>query len=1082
MTELTSVESAQVDRPGLGNNTADAGWSRIGLTNHLETMPYQSTNETRFLSSLKRLFENDVSGFEVLKRCTNCDFTCTALSLCFNIVDDDYCPNNNSCDNLDHHQRKRCSVYSNDKNYKDMLFCGRKLEYCFKCKNLQLHNHFSHNGIHSQKLNLGGFSPVLCNNVIKTCKSTKQTSECQSVTLASRPRSSPAIFTAQGPETDAPETLDFQMSQPIPPATSSNTCDTINSILASPRDENISFKADLPSPQISETFGNWKGVLNSPVSNRYQHIAELYTNTQKRQLPDPNQHPSSSLAKSARFSYVSETPSSFNELEHTPSQRQETDKHKLFVLQRTDSSSSQPPPVDSHVITRGISVQSDTNEHSKFQDLAEANVAQSNFTITHVKTEEVSESDTASVQENASEPYVRSISAYSVSPSNFHVTQDVDADRVGGKRDSRAHSDHTNSRMMFVRKEYDNKKHYDANKSVQNAAQSFGETVSIEVVNTSSIVDTNANKSNQMSLSYAVESVKVEETDDQSTENSSDLVIDQFYNANSDDGDDIGFHDSNNDNDHINNVQKPPLSPQQDFSLFNGSMICNKKLASWTNKDVVDFLQSTDCKEHAVIFENEDIDGKALDLLDEEKISKLLEDVAASHEPILHIFMFKLKGQIDDCCCSIETVNKLNNLHIYPRISSLVAKSSYLKYFKVNLNKGCPFWPNDNRCALKDCSVDLCSEDEIPAGLKGAKERYSNKQEDQKGKQDQCLHGELESLGDVNSAISEEQLGNFEHWTEHDDTEAKFCDVDDESGADMKYVDLTLNPERYTGYAGKSAAKIWDSIYKENCFVAPNAQTKSYKSLMSQHLDSTHATARILLAINILCEILIVDMCLERRVFFRAISGMHASINIHLSYKFLLSAPPFGKKIWGPNVTEFRRRFDPETTNGQGPRWLKNLYTTYLLVLRAVTKAKPYWEKEDFFTGNKNEDKMVKQTILDIVESASQCPSTFDETLMFSGESQEAKNLKEEFRSHFYNITRIMDCVGCDKCRLWGKLQTQGIGTALKILFSSDNWKQIPVIRGKEFKLSRSEVVALFNALGRFSSSLHSLWKFRQMK
>lgn len=29
-----------------------------------------------------------------------------------------------------------------------------------------------------------------------------------------------------------------------------------------------------------------------------------------------------------------------------------------------------------------------------------------------------------------------------------------------------------------------------------------------------------------------------------------------------------------------------------------------------------------------------------------------------------------------------------------------------------------------------------------------------------------------------------------------------------------------------------------------------------------------------------------------------------------------------------------------------------------------------------------------------------------------------------------------MDCVGCDKCRLWGKLQTHGMGTALKILFS----------------------------------------------
>ncbi len=40
---------------------------------------------------------------------------------------------------------------------------------------------------------------------------------------------------------------------------------------------------------------------------------------------------------------------------------------------------------------------------------------------------------------------------------------------------------------------------------------------------------------------------------------------------------------------------------------------------------------------------------------------------------------------------------------------------------QVNLHKTCPFWPNDNRCALKDCSVDVCSEEEIPIGLKGFK-------------------------------------------------------------------------------------------------------------------------------------------------------------------------------------------------------------------------------------------------------------------------------------------------------------------------------------------------------------------------
>ena len=33
------------------------------------------------------------------------------------------------------------------------------------------------------------------------------------------------------------------------------------------------------------------------------------------------------------------------------------------------------------------------------------------------------------------------------------------------------------------------------------------------------------------------------------------------------------------------------------------------------------------------------------------------------------------------------------------------------------------------------------------------------------------------------------------------------------------------------------------------------------------------------------------------------------------------------------------------------------------------------------------------------------------------------QEMKIEFREHFRNITRVIDCVGCDKCKLWGKLQ-----------------------------------------------------------
>jgi hypothetical protein len=69
-----------------------------------------------------------------------------------------------------------------------------------------------------------------------------------------------------------------------------------------------------------------------------------------------------------------------------------------------------------------------------------------------------------------------------------------------------------------------------------------------------------------------------------------------------------------------------------------------------------------------------------------------------------------------------------------------------------------------------------------------------------------------------------------------------------------------------------------------------------------------------------------------------------------------------------------------------------------------------------------------------LVEKVRNGPSMFDETIMFNDEPSKA--LKKDFKENFRNISRIMDCVGCQKCRLWGKIQTSGLGTALKVLFS----------------------------------------------
>lgn len=63
-----------------------------------------------------------------------------------------------------------------------------------------------------------------------------------------------------------------------------------------------------------------------------------------------------------------------------------------------------------------------------------------------------------------------------------------------------------------------------------------------------------------------------------------------------------------------------------------------------------------------------------------------------------------------------------------------------------------------------------------------------------------------------------------------------------------------------------------------------------------------------------------------------------------------------------------------------------------------------------------------------------------------------------------------MDCVSCEKCRVWGKLEILGLGTAIKILLTPE--KEMHELPLHHF-LSRQEVVALINTLNQFAKSIH---------
>ena len=303
---------------------------------------------------------------------------------------------------------------------------------------------------------------------------------------------------------------------------------------------------------------------------------------------------------------------------------------------------------------------------------------------------------------------------------------------------------------------------------------------------------------------------------------------------------------------------------------------------------------------------------------------------------------------------------------------------------------------------------------------------------------------------------------------EYDDEcdERDYCVPEDESAmAKGDYVSLVDNPERFTGYAGSN---VWDAIYRENCFSkdvsgsASNVRPDAFGSFQAS------SDLRSVMQANApSAELSLDDECLEKRVFHRIISGMHASISTHVCADYLNQTTG----TWGPNLQCYKDRLATH------PERISNLYFDYSLLLRAVTKLRTYLKNYTFCSGDPAQNQATKSKILNLADTAAQQPPFFDEHTMFQDpDIAGSQALKEDFRNRFRNVSRLMDCVGCDKCRLWGKLQTVGFGTALKILFEYDELKN-----GENPPLRRTELVALVNTLDRVSSSLTSLNKMRDM-
>ncbi|KHJ93491.1 endoplasmic Reticulum Oxidoreductin 1, partial [Oesophagostomum dentatum] len=125
-------------------------------------------------------------------------------------------------------------------------------------------------------------------------------------------------------------------------------------------------------------------------------------------------------------------------------------------------------------------------------------------------------------------------------------------------------------------------------------------------------------------------------------------------------------------------------------------------------------------------------------------------------------------------------------------------------------------------------------------------------------------------------------------------------------------------------------------------------------------------------------------LCLEKRVFYRLISGFHSAITISIAahnYK----APPagFGAGTWFRNTEMFAGRFGTKWS-WEGPQRLKNVYFVFLVELRALLKVGPYLQNELFYTGNEKEDVETRVAVDELLGIIRQFPDQFDENELFT--------------------------------------------------------------------------------------------------
>eukprot|EP00958_Prasinococcus_capsulatus_P025421 scaffold4305_cov370-Prasinococcus_capsulatus_cf.AAC.1 len=372
------------------------------------------------------------------------------------------------------------------------------------------------------------------------------------------------------------------------------------------------------------------------------------------------------------------------------------------------------------------------------------------------------------------------------------------------------------------------------------------------------------------------------------------------------------------------------------------------------------------------------------------------------------------EGSIEDAQCDMESVQKANSEQLHTILAQLT-NTTFFRLFQVDLDTPCPLLHDEDEAEFECGGTSSDEGDAEPlCGLEGTGDPWA---------------GPFGTTNEVDRTISHQEDVAIHSIIECNDPSYWLDICEAITVNSSEYLNLALNPERWTGYNG---TQVWDAIYLQNCF----SDVAGFD-----------------------------NMCYEERVLYRLLSGMHSSINTHIALKYF--PPRKGHRTdWEKNPGLFMQQV------GSHPDRMQNLHFSFVVMLRALSKISPFLYNFPFRVGDTDPDeqltKALVQRLIDskLLSSCQQVFDAFDESLMFRMPATDdgMASLKSQFKEVFHNISGILDCVSCQKCKLHGKLQLLGLGTALKILLSP-----VDVV---VTVLSRNDLVALVNTIAKFSSAI----------